>query len=367
MKKICFFSGDITRCGGTERVSTIIANRFASIEKYEILILSIVEQNSTTYFTISSKIRRYSLKKNREWMQPGPKYLSLIPMLRHFLVQMCIDVIIDIDIVLDILTIPASLGMTVKVISWEHFHYYFEQQFLYRRIIACFSSLFSDYIITLTQKDKENYEKELHRNRKIEFIYNPITLPKNPLCFSDNKIIPREHILITVGSLNKRKGTDLIAKVIPRILHKYRDWKWFFLGDGEYRKRLEVTVRQYRLEKQVVLTGNVLNVEIYLKRASIFVLSSRMEGLPMCLLEAKAARLPCVSFDIQTGPSEIIQDDVNGFLIKPFDLDMMVKKIELLIKNEELRNRFSQNAVTGMEKFQIDSILQKWERIINSV
>lgn len=367
MKKICFFSGDITRCGGTERVSTIIANGLTATEKYEVIILSIVEQNSFPFFIISSGIKRYVLKDDKEWIQPGPRYLPLIPKLRLFLKQKNIDIIIDIDIVLDALTIPASNRLPVKVISWEHFHYYFEQRFLYRRIIARFSAFFSDYIITLTKCDKENYKKNLHRNKKINFIYNPIVLSNNLMYFDCNKEISKENILITVGSLNGRKGTDIIAKVLPHILYKFRDWQWFFLGDGKYRNKLEETVHRYRLEQQVVLTGSVTNVEDYLKRASIFVLPSRLEGLPMCLLEAKAARIPCISFDIQTGPSEIIQDNVNGFLIPPFDLGLMIKRIELLIRNKELRDRFSQNTVIGLDKFQLETILQKWEHIIEIV
>lgn len=174
-------------------------------------------------------------------------------------------------------------------------------------------------------------------------------------------------MLITVGSLNKRKGTDIIAQVIPAVLCRYRDWKWYFLGDGEYKSILQETMSRYQLKGRLILKGNVNNVRDYLQRAAICIMPSRLEGLPMCLLEAKSCQLPCIAFDIRTGPSEIIQDGVNGFLVPPFDLELMVKKIGLLIENEDLRNQFAKNMIIGMEKFRLDSVLKEWENVLKKV
>lgn len=365
-KTVCFFSGDITRCGGTERVSTIIANELAKRGEYQVMFLSIVEQNDFPAFYILPEINRYVLRDNGKWIQPGLGYLPLVPVLRRFFIRYSIDIIVDIDIVLDALSIPASVNHKVKIISWEHFHYYYEQKNVYRRMILRFSALFSDYIITLTEQDKENFRKKLHRYNRITAVYNPIDTEMAGN-IDGSWSIAKEKMLITVGSFNKRKGTDMIAQVIPDILCKYKEWKWYFLGDGEYREVLEEVVCKYHLEEQLILTGNVPNVEDYLKRASIYIMSSRIEGLPMCLLEAKAFRIPCISFDIQTGPSEIIINGVNGFLIPPFDLSMMMQKIILLIENEDLRSNFSKKMKIGLEKFQLESIILKWEQLLEFI
>ena len=115
LKKICFFSGDITRSGGTERVSAMIANELAKEGRYRIVFLSLTEQEEEPFFELHKKIRRYKLGK--KWINAGPGYLKVIPLLRRFLKQMEIDVIIDIDIVLDILSIPAAKGLKTKVVS----------------------------------------------------------------------------------------------------------------------------------------------------------------------------------------------------------------------------------------------------------
>lgn len=120
-KTICFFSGDITRSGGTERVATIIANALVAQGKYHILFVSLTEQANHLFFPLDSRISHYALTK--KWIQPGPGYLKIIPKLRHFLKQHQVDVLVDIDIVLDILSLPATKRLNTKVISWEHFNY----------------------------------------------------------------------------------------------------------------------------------------------------------------------------------------------------------------------------------------------------
>ena len=132
MKKICFFSGDITRSGGTERVATMIANELAKQGNYEIIFLSLCEQNEKPFYVLEQCIKRYKL--GEKWLNPGPAYFPLIPKLRRFLKEQSVDVIVDIDIVLDVLSIPASRRMKTKVVSWEHFNCDYEMSIFYRRI-----------------------------------------------------------------------------------------------------------------------------------------------------------------------------------------------------------------------------------------
>ena len=80
------------------------------------------------------------------------------------------------------------------------------------------------------------------------------------------------------------------------------------MGEGEDRKLLEKTIQENSLSAQLILTGNVTNVEAYMERAYVYVMTSRSEGLPMVLLEALENCLPMISFDIPTGPSEIIEE-----------------------------------------------------------
>ena len=358
-KKICFFSGDITRSGGTERVASQIANALVKEGTYEICFLSLVEQEKEPFYPIDSAIERDQL--GNHWINPGPGYLPLIKRLGKFLKDKQIDIIIDIDIVLDVLAIPASRRLKTKVVSWEHFNCEFEQQVLYRRLISKLTAHFSDYVITLTEEDKENYGKILGRKTRISAIYNMVPKMKR------NENVQREKWIVTAGRLTYQKGTEYLAKIAVPVLKKHKDWKWFVLGDGEERNILEQAISENKLEDQLILKGTVDYVEWYLNRTKLFVLTSRYEGFGMCLVEAMQMHVPCVSFDIKIGPSEIITNDQNGKLIPPFEWEQMVREIDNLIENSERLEELSANTMIGFEQYSDEHIIEKWKCILNKL
>lgn len=359
MKKICFFSGDITRSGGTERVSVMIANELAKQGRYEVCFLSLCEQKETPFYALHESIKRYKL--GEKWIQPGPGYLPLVPKLRKFLKEMDLDVIVDIDIVLDSLSIPAAWKQKTKVLSWEHFNCKYEMSVFYRRAILKFSVKHTDYVITLTEGDKISYGQYVKRTENIEAIYNPMKTE------SDLKGFNKENWIITAVRLVPDKGIDYLVDIAGKVLTEHPDWKWFVLGEGSDRKLLEEAIQRFNLEGRLNAPGLVLNMEEYLEQAKLFVLTSRVEGLPMCLLEAKTYALPCVSFDIPTGPNEIIEEGVNGYLVEPFDCNDMAEKINKLIESEVLLQEFAKNAKRNVEKFQMSSIMEKWNRVLDKL
>ena len=93
-------------------------------------------------------------------------------------------------------------------------------------------------------------------------------------------------------------------------------------------------------------------------------MTSRYEGLPMTLLEAKSYQLPIVSFDCQTGPRDIIQDGINGYLIEGYNIDLMIEKISKLIENKELRYNLSLESQKDKNKFEINTVLDEWINLL---
>ena len=91
---------------------------------------------------------------------------------------------------------------------------------------------------------------------------------------------------------------------------------------------------------KIFLKGNIKGEDNIYPEHSIYIMTSYFEGLPLVLLEAQQYKLPIVSFNCPTGPSEIIRDNVNGFLIENYNVNLMVEKLSLLIENEELRKSF---------------------------
>lgn len=84
----------------------------------------------------------------------------------------------------------------------------------------------------------------------------------------------------------------------------------------------------------------------------------------MCLLEAKAFCIPIVSFNIRTGPNEMIDHGRNGYLIPPFDCQDMAKKLALLMEDDSLREQFGAHAQDHIDKFQMKYVLNQWNQVL---
>ena len=317
MKKICFFSGDITRSGGTERVSTVIANQLVKNKKFDICFLSLWENNDKLFYTLNDKIKRYTLF---EKVTSGKRILTYVHRLRKFVKSNNIDVLIDIDGILDLYSIPALRGVKCKLISWEQFSFYVNPYVGYRKITRKWAAKKADAIVVLTEEDRKNYEREVNVKGILRRIYNPIEIGR-----------------------------------------------WVVCGEGEERKRLEEKIEKNNLTENLILKGNVSNIEEYYRKSAIFVLTSRTEGFGLVLTEAKKEGLPCVSFRCPAGPSEIILDDINGYLLDCFDIEQMAEKINQLIENQDIRKKFSDNSMVGTEKFNIDKISEQWMELIEQI
>jgi glycosyltransferase involved in cell wall biosynthesis len=99
----------------------------------------------------------------------------------------------------------------------------------------------------------------------------------------------------------------------------------------------------------------------------MYVMSSRFEGLPMVLIEAQECGLPIVSFDCPEGPSEIIHNGEDGFLVPLADTDALAEKIITLAKNEEMRKEFGKNAKINCQRFSPEKVGKVWMDLINNL
>ena len=101
--------------------------------------------------------------------------------------------------------------------------------------------------------------------------------------------------------------------------------------------------------------------------SSIFVLPSRFEGFGLVMIEAMASGLPVLSFDCENGPRSIIADGVNGFLVPPFNVDMLSEKMMLLMDDVDLRKDFGLNAYKASLKYNMDHIGLQWKQLFDSL
>ena len=134
------------------------------------------------------------------------------------------------------------------------------------------------------------------------------------------------------------------------------------VGDGNGRKRLEETLAKLNLQHSVNFVGQRDNVMQYYQQGSVVLLTSRKEGFGLVTTEAMECGLPVVSFKTE-GPSEIINDGRNGFLIDNYDVNAFAEKVILICKNKELRSVMGRKAKERAKDFSIDKIVNEWREL----
>ena len=143
-------------------------------------------------------------------------------------------------------------------------------------------------------------------------------------------------------------------------------WKLIIVGDGILKPEIETKIKALNLQDSVILKPFTKEIEREYLSASIYAMSSHFEGFGMVLAEASSYALPCIAFDIATGPSDIIADNQSGFLVKDNDLQGYADKLIALMCDENLRANFGTKAKALVsERFGKKTIINLWENVFN--
>lgn len=214
-------------------------------------------------------------------------------------------------------------------------------------------------IITQTHIAKIVYSKLIgHKN--ITVISNPVRT------INSNKEILRENIVLTVGRLIQTKHHDELIKIFAEINNPA--WKLIIVGDDALKQKnstkLKELISDLNIQNNVILTGKTNNVDDYYLRSKIFAFTSSSEGFPNVLLEALSAGLPVISYDCVAGPSEIVNDNVNGFLIPLFDREKFKSKLEILMNDDTLCAKLAANSRNSIVKYNSQIIADKYLKTI---
>ncbi|WP_298345932.1 glycosyltransferase family 4 protein [uncultured Algibacter sp.] len=229
----------------------------------------------------------------------------------------------------------------------------FTRKYIYR---------FANYVTILTSYDLEFYKKN---KSNAVIVTNPCTFKQ----VSDS-IIQKEKIILGIGGLHKYhiKGFDNLLKLIKPVLDKHKDWKLMLVGETKISGYdfLYQLAKDLKIENQVVFAGLRDDVQNIMSKSEIFVLSSRNEGLPMVLIEAMFQGMACVSYNCVSGPSDIIENNINGILVSDQDQTEMAFQINRLVEDKQLRDKLSRSTSKIASKFDEDLVCNKWESLIKS-
>lgn len=229
----------------------------------------------------------------------------------------------------------------------------------------------ADFLVTGTEGMKIGYAKYygLPEN-KIKVMPNWINLTRINADYCADKrglrlrlgVGPEEKAILFVHWLSERKGIQYLIPIFKKLEEDYKlktiNYKLFIVGNGPYRKKLEQEIRENNLEDKVKLLGAIPNQDIlkYFIMADVFLMPSCEEGFPRVIIEAMAAGLPYVASDIG-GVREISPPSAQQFVVKVGDIDGYVEKMENLLYNNEIYEKFRNEGLEWVKRYDIDRVV----------
>jgi glycosyltransferase involved in cell wall biosynthesis len=233
--------------------------------------------------------------------------------------------------------------------------YLTENQFITNKILQK-----TNKIVAVSNFIKQEIESKFSNN-SVEVIYNAIDVNS----FVASETLPFDYI-ISVGRLVQLKQFDQLIESYSKSVLPEKNIHLVILGTGEEQISLENKITDLNLNEKVHLLGFKENVWHYISNAKFLVLSSKYEGFPMTILEALHLGIPVVSFDCESGPSEMIQNNFNGILVQNQNFTELTNKLNIFVEDEILYQNCKNNASLSVLKFQSNVIVKQWLQLLNN-
>lgn len=373
MKHICIFIQSLTN-GGAERVTVTLAG-YLSANSYRVTVITMADDKND-FHQLPEGVNRVSLAM--AFQNIGFRKLTAnierILTLRKNIKSVQPDILIGMMTNSSVMAILACIGLKTKVIASE-------RNYPARKTVSLFWSCLRNLVYRLAdghaaQTDKTRKWLKTHtKARNVHVIPNSVKWPlpvQSPIVDPAEFVADENKLILAVGTKFKQKGFDLLLEAFSSISDPYSEWRLAIVGidkerDSKDYEALRHIAQNFDITDRVIFAGKVGNIDDWYERADIFVLSSRYEGFPNVLIEAMASGCSCVAFDCDTGPRDIIEHNQNGLLVSPENVGDMVDAISLLMNDNALRNKLSENAVCVRESFSENAILIKWCDLIESI
>lgn len=382
--KLLYIIGNIINRAGVERIMTQKINYLAGTD-CDISLVTTDQMNQPFSFPLSKEVHYYSVNAPIPSRTDYPfiKWLLLFYKSRSVYTKTLNRVIKDShpDIiicttysfdVLDILTKTCHKN-NIKLVIESHIqltNVFMKPRLAYHPLLSLYGKIHDQYILNyirkaailvcLTNEDMKSW-KQLHIDN-VCVIPNMITIqPPKTIDYSAKRVI-------AVGRYSDQKGFDMLIKAWGQLSPQYTDWHLYIFGN-EDRAPYEEMAQRERCQDTCHCMPVTEDIATEYGKSSIFVMSSRYEGMPLALIEAMSSGLACVSYNCPNGPSDIINDGIDGFLAKNGDIDDLATKMENLISNESLRSQIGITAKQNIERYSPDAIMQQnimlYNRILN--
>ena len=375
MKLVYIFSSFAAK-GGTERIFCDKMNWLAEVAGYEIVFVTYEQGNHPFAYPLSKKIRHVDLNTRFFTVSTMPLLkkiyfkITLPRLFKHRLRQLLDEIQPNL-----VISTTYSLALFREILSMPYRHVV-ESHVYYGRLLQ---SIFT-HIPWWDRKMSQHRLKMLKRGGRgvvlthkdaacwkdydnIEVIHNVVT--NYPEKITD--VADRPKRIMAVGRLHEQKGFDLLIQSWQLIAARHPDWQLVVYGHGGDLQKLQQQLEKAGLTSSMTFAGTTDNIYKEYQNSAFYVMSSRYEGWGLVLVEAMSCGLPCVSFDCPYGPSDIIRDGEDGFLVENGNIQQLAEKMELLINNKELREWLGVRARLNAARFTSDNIMPQWTKLFETI
>lgn len=344
--------------GGANRVIANLTEYFSS-KKYEVILINDIEPRpEVKTYKVSNKVRRFFLDENKKYSNNITKQFKRIYTLRKLVKKENIDVVVSFMGPPNYRMLLATIGMKTKKVVSVRNDPYREYGYGYRKVVARVIFRLTDACVFQTNDAKQYFPKSVQRKSKV--IFNPVNTKFYNVCWKAT-----EKSIAIVGRLQEQKNPLLVLEAFESIANEFPEYKLVYYGDGDLKDEIIKKSSMKNLENRVILHGRVSDVENYLAKSYIYVLSSDYEGMPNALMEAMAVGVPCISTNCPCGgPRSLIQDEKQGVLVPCKDVNALANAMRELLKDEKLRQEMSLAERKRANEFAPDIVFKQWESFL---
>ncbi|MDE5818218.1 MAG: glycosyltransferase family 4 protein [Lachnospiraceae bacterium] len=364
MEQLVFVTLSLTK-GGAERVICNMCNEYFA-ERYRVTIISLMKaepeyrlDERIRLLTVDEEVQGAAESLPVRFLRRRKKLKTLLRGLKKEGAQVIISFLPEPNMLTCSLKRAVKMRLIISVRNAPSVEYRGKVRYLLMRLLYPKA----DAYVFQTKQAKEYFSFSDHITKNSTVIPNPIARGFIGCPASQN----RKKEIVAVGRLEEQKDPVLLLEAFAQVHGQFPEYRLLLYGEGSLKEKLLDEIRRYGLEDAAFLKGNAERIEELIKDASLFVLSSRYEGMPNALMEAMAMGVPCVAADCPCGgPAELIRHGENGLLVPVGDKEKLAEAMAAMLRDSGRAQQMGIRAQEIGERLKPEAIYEKWEQLVSA-
>lgn len=359
--------------GGVEKSIASLCNIL--VDKYEVEVISVYKLYDRPAFNIDKRVKityllDTELSPNKEELKAALASKDIVQMFKQSVKSAKILKLKKYEMIKAIKNIKSGIVISTRIehnkllsrfgkeslitIAQEHTYHNEDEKYIQNLVKSCENI---DYFIPVSQQ-LTNFYEDYFKNTNTKCMYIPHSLDEIPK--EESKL--EDLNIISIGRLAQEKGFVDLIDVFKYVHNERPEWKLNIIGDGAEKSNISERIKYHSLQESVVLHGyrdkNYISDQFM--KSSIYTMPSYEESFGLVLIESQSYGVPCIAFDSAKGACEIIENNINGYLVSNRSKEEMAKKIIDLIDNVELRKSFGQKSKENSYKYSKENVAKQW-------